>query len=974
MGIKRRLNRQGKRNTTPKAKAKKKSDKKADISPVINEITSVKQIHELELHQIKLEMQNKAILDNIPDIAWLKDRESRYIAINEALENSIGLRNADVVGKTDLDFFPLDLAEHYRTDDMEVMKSGKRKQIEEYYIDKDGRKIWLETIKTPIFNKQNEVIGTTGIARDITDRKELQDTLRILASDWQQTFDAINDGIVLIDKNNIIQRVNKAVTNIIGMRPSETIGRLCWEVFHKTNFPIHDCPFTVVKDTNKREGIAQLFGNKWFEVIVDPLFDNIGDLIGSVHIIMDITERKQKENELLESEERFRSTFEQAAVGIAHVAPDGTWLRMNRKLCDIVGYTYDELIKLTFQDITFADDLDVDLEFVRQVLADEIKTYTLEKQYIRKDGSTVWIELTVSLVRDPEGKPDYFISVINDISVRKAAQEEMKRLSMSVEQATEAIIITDTEGKIDYVNSAAQHITGYNREELIGSIPSIFKPEMLSENFYRGLWETINSGNSFTEIIKDTKKNGEPYYLLQTIRPLKDKSGKIINFITTGKDITQQKAVEQKLNYLIYNDALTGIPNRIFYTERLEREIARAAYDGTVVATVIIDIDRFKYINDANGNAFGDKVLKTIAERLSASVRKGDIVARLGSDEFGLILIDIKRSEDIIHFIDKLMNNISMPIEEESRLTISGGISLYPNDGASVEVLLKSADIALLKSKKEGGNNIQFVATEMTIKASEFALMEKRLIKALKENEFVMHYQPYWDVKTKVMTGMEALIRWQSKDLGLVPPVRFISILEETGLIIDVGKWILKKCCSQLREWLNKGYKAVPVSINFSSIQFRQKDLLETITATIEESDIDPHLITMEITESAIMEDPEFTNSVLNNIKQQGISISIDDFGTGYSSLSYLRRFPIDNLKIDISFIRDLSEDPDTASIVTAIIGMAHTLGLKTIAEGIETEEQWKILRLLRCDLGQGFYYSKPLPAMEVETFFTKAG
>jgi len=320
--------------------------------------------------------------------------------------------------------------------------------------------------------------------------------------------------------------------------------------------------------------------------------------------------------------------------------------------------------------------------------------------------------------------------------------------------------------------------------------------------------------------------------------------------------------------------------------------------------------------------------------------------------------------------LEKILKAISYPFKtdgEEISLTFSTGISIYPQDGNNAYELLKSAGLALTKAEEMGRNTYQFYTEDMNVKTTEYLLMEKQLLNALQKEEFILHYQPYWDINTKKMVGMEALVRWQSKDKGLVPPGKFIPILEETGMIIEVGEWILREAIRQMKEWQNKGYPIVPVSVNLSLIQFRQKDLAEMIKKIIGEFDFYPSLLTLEITESAFMQDLEFTSLVLKTLKDIGCSVSIDDFGTGYSSLAYLKRFPIDNLKIDISFIREITVDPDTASIVTAIINMAHALQLQTIAEGIETDEQWKFLRLLRCDMGQGYYLSRPLPAEEME-------
>jgi diguanylate cyclase (GGDEF)-like protein/PAS domain S-box-containing protein len=449
------------------------------------------------------------------------------------------------------------------------------------------------------------------------------------------------------------------------------------------------------------------------------------------------------------------------------------------------------------------------------------------------------------------------------------------------------------------------------------------------------------------------------------------------DFLRTVADtlsgIIMRKKAEKRIEYLAYYDALTGLPNRNLFLDRLKQGIYRSEHTSKIAAVLITNIDRFKSINDTYGTEVGDGVLNEVAGRLSTAVRKGDTVARLGNDEFGIALLDIGNLDDVIQVMEKIMKYISHPLKvgsDEIALTFSTGISIYPHDSKNPQDLLKSAGLALGIAKKEGRRTSQFYTEDLNIKASEFLLMEKNLYNAIKNEEFLLHYQPYWEINTQKMVGMEALIRWNSKDMGLVSPGKFIPVLEDTGMIIEVGEWILRTAMRQVKEWQNNGYPVVPVSVNMSLVQFRQKNLAEMVKKIMGECGYYPSLLTLEITESAFMQDIEFTRSVLTAMKDIGCSVSIDDFGTGYSSLAHLKRFPVDNLKIDISFIREMVKDPDSASIVMAIINMAHTLQLKTIAEGIETEEQWKFLRLLRCDMGQGFYLSKPLPAEELERFF----
>jgi diguanylate cyclase (GGDEF)-like protein/PAS domain S-box-containing protein len=460
--------------------------------------------------------------------------------------------------------------------------------------------------------------------------------------------------------------------------------------------------------------------------------------------------------------------------------------------------------------------------------------------------------------------------------------------------------------------------------------------------------------------------------MLRTIRasgrPIFDEQGGFKGYRGTGKDITEQKLAEERIRHMAHHDSLTGLPNRALLHDRIGQAIVQAQRNPRVFALLFIDLDRFKTVNDSLGHQVGDRLLQTVAERLMACTRGSDTIARIGGDEFVVVLSDLNQPEDARHVAQKVLDTLSAPVlidTHELRVTPSVGICAYPYDGEDVETLMRNADTAMYHAKQMGRNNFQFFTQAMNDAAQQRLLMENDLRHALERGEFTLHYQPQLDLENGAIVGFEALIRWPHPQRGMIPPVQFIPVAEETGLIVPIGEWVLRQACSQARAWHDAGYPHLQVSVNCSAQQFQREDFVGTVGRILRETGVSPGRLDLEITESVIVQHSEEVMARFEALDEMGVRISIDDFGTGYSSLSYLKRFAIHQLKIDQSFVRDISSDPDDAAIVSAIIAIAHSLGLEVVAEGLESPEQLAFLKALGCARAQGYYFSKPLPAQE---------
>lgn len=557
-----------------------------------------------------------------------------------------------------------------------------------------------------------------------------------------------------------------------------------------------------------------------------------------------------------------------------------------------------------------------------------------------------------------------------EIAERKQAEVAIRKLSSAMEKVADSIFITDANGVIEYINSAFESITGYASEEVIGKTPRVIKSGQHDERFYQQIWETLLRGEVYRNVFINRKKDGQLYHEAITITPLADEQGKVTHYISSGKDITESIQTQERLHHLAHHDALTGLPNRILFVDRLKHALKRAEWRKRAVAVMFLDMDRFKIVNDTLGHEAGDRLLQAMAARLLTCVREGDTIARFGGDEFAGFLNDVASSKDVARIVRKFLDALEPPfIIDGHELFISGsiGISLYPDDGADTQTLMKNADTAMYQAKQSGGNTSKFYHVGMNVDALTRLNLEAGLRRALERKEFIVHYQPQFDLNNGNVVGFEALIRWEASGSAPVPPTEFIPLLEETGMIIPVGEWMLRTACAQHAAWCAAGLPPLRMAVNISGRQFDGKNLIETLKRVLTDVPMPAEFLELEITESILMKNPEPDMEALQALSAMGMRFAIDDFGTGYSSLTYLKRFPINILKIDKAFVRDIISDADDAAIVSAIITMAHSLGIKTVAEGVETLQQIEILRRQGCDYAQGYYFSPPLPGDEIE-------
>jgi diguanylate cyclase (GGDEF)-like protein/PAS domain S-box-containing protein len=549
----------------------------------------------------------------------------------------------------------------------------------------------------------------------------------------------------------------------------------------------------------------------------------------------------------------------------------------------------------------------------------------------------------------------------------RSSFSKLQIMSKVFEASSEAVIVTDIENKIIDVNAAFTHITGFKRSEVLGKDPGIMKSDRHGSEFYRQMWDEIRSSGSWQGEVWDRRKDGEVYPKWLTIKCLKDSNGNVQKYIGVFSDISTMKESEELHDFLAHYDNLTHLPNRALYNDRIREAMAEADKSDHMAALLLVDLDRFKYINDTVGHAAGDILLKVTAERIQSCIRDRDTVARIGGDEFAVILTGVVKKNIAVSVAKKIieaMHPIVKAGHHELRTTASVGITIYPNDGDKPNVLLKNAEIAMYLAKDSGNNTYRSFTSDMQEKVQERLRVESNLRQAIENDELVLHYQPQVDLVTGRLSGMEALIRRQESD-WLVPPGVFIPVAEETGLIMPIAEWTLKESCSQIVTWLKEGLNPPRVAVNISATHFNSPSFVQNIRDVLDETGLSANLLEVELTERVIMHQANEVLEKIDELKSMGIQISIDDFGTGYSSLSYLKRFKVDKLKIDYSFIKDLMDGPDSgaAIIVKTIITLAHNLGLTVIAEGVEKKEQLDFLVNEGCDEIQGFYFSFPLPS-----------
>ena len=849
--------------------------------------------------------------------------------------------------------------------ELEVIASEGHRLTETQHRRRDGMLFPVEINARLILKNDERFI--VAVARDLSESRRAETQLHLQDTALNSSANAI----VITDKDAIIQWANPAFSEMTGYALEETIGKRPNDLVRSGIQP--PAFFSALWKTitsgevwrgelvNKRKD-GSLYTE---EMTITPVHTDNKTVTHFIAVKQNISSRKDAENKLIQSETTFRGILNSITEAVYIQGQDGRFIDVNRGAEVMYGYTRDELIGQTpeFLGAPGKNDIPAMIEAVKMAFSGTPQQFEFWGK--RKDGGI--FPKSVSLV-----KGDYFdqpaiIAVARDITVIKKAEELLRESAAVMQNTHEGVIITDATPRILAVNDAYTTITGYARDEAIGKDPGILNSGRQGKSFYEFMWKVLLKDGFWQGELWNRRKNGEIYPQWLSISAVLNEERQPVRFIGVFSDISKLKESQSQLEFLAHHDPLTRLFNRSAVESRMEQELEQADRHHQQLSVLFIDLDRFKQVNDSFGHLIGDELLCSVAERLRARLREGDTLGRLGGDEFVLLATPLQEKQDAAVIARDILLALSEPFNLSTghEVFIGGsiGISLFPDNGSTVAELTKNADAAMYLAKENGRNQFSFYTPELNADARNKLELENDLRRAVLNNELRLHYQPKVNIANGRISGAEALVRWKKADGSWVSPAQFIPVAEKSGVILTIGNWVIEQACAQMRYWLDEGLPELSIAVNVSARQFRSGHLDKMVKNALEQFKIPAHLLELELTESMLMNEPERAIETMNKLKKVGVSLSLDDFGTGYSNFGYLRRFPIDSLKIDQSFVRGVAIRADDAMIVDSIIGLAQRMKLHVIAEGVETIEQLNYLRANHCDELQGYYFSKALPA-----------
>jgi diguanylate cyclase (GGDEF)-like protein/PAS domain S-box-containing protein len=787
--------------------------------------------------------------------------------------------------------------------------------------------------------------------------------------------------LTYLDSERRIRFANQPHLAWVGLDPAEMAGKPLIEVIGEENYsraqPALDQAYAGHSSSYEGEllnGHERRYAHGNFQ----PDFDANGHVRGIFTALVDVTERHSLEVKLHESEQRFFGAFQHAAIGMALTHPDGHFLRVNAAICQMLGYAEAELLTLDIRTLTHSDDMASDAALMAQLLAGKRESYQLEKRNFHRHGHVVYIQLSVSLVRDDRGVPLYFVSQMQDVSQRKAFEDALHRerelAEVTLRSIGDAVITTNPQLRITSLNPIAEAMTGWTSNEARGRpIEEIFQLfDASTEQPVANPLRAAIERNTIVDLAGKTllrHRHGFDTPVEDSSAPIHDNAGCVIGGVLVFHDVSETRSLALKMIHLTQHDTLTGLPNRTRLLGQIGQSLETARRRQQRAALLYIDIDNFKQVNELYGHLAGDRVLQAFVQQIQRCLPGDDLLSRYGGDEFVALLPHLDNADNVADLCQKLIEQGELTQVDdlpELALRLSIGVSFFPDDAVEPDDLMQHAQTAVMAVKAQGAHGFRLFTPSMNERARARRRIENALRKALPQNELSLYYQPKVDAQDNRIVGAEALLRWHTHGRERYKPEQFIPVAEDCGLIMPIGAWVLRQVCMQIRRWHDLG-RAIPVSVNVSPLQFQHADFYPWLDQVLTETGIDPALLELELTERMVMSGGDAATRLLRRIKQRGVRLSLDDFGTGYCSLSYLKHFPIDTLKIDRMFVRDLISDRDTATITSAIIAMALSLNKVVVAEGVETREQLCFLRDARCNQLQGFLCGMPMPAADFE-------